>query len=59
MKFVSRYRIWQVVADAGLLAAAWYLAFWLRFDRGIPVFYENLMVQSFVIVIPIGTYMVL
>ena len=56
MKFVSRYRIWQVVADAGLLAAAWYLAFWLRFDRGVPVFYENLMVQSFAIVIPVGLF---
>ncbi len=54
MKFISRYRIWQVVVDAGLLAAAWYLAFWLRFDTGIPVFYERLMVESFAVVIPLG-----
>ena len=50
MKLISRHRIWQVVVDAGLLAAAWYLAFWLRFDTGIPVFYERLWSRSFSVV---------
>ncbi len=53
VKFISRYRIWQVVIDAGLIAAAWYIAFWLRFDNGIPVYYERLLKESFAIVIPI------
>ena len=29
---VNRHRIWQLAADAALIAAAWYLAFQLRFD---------------------------
>ena len=28
---VNRHRIWQLVADAGLIALAWYLAFALRY----------------------------
>ena len=41
MKLINRYRVWQVVVDAGLIAAAWYLAFWLRFENGIPVYYNG------------------
>ena len=42
---VNRHRIWQLVADAALIAAAWLLAFQLRFDsgQGIPPFYEKLV----------------
>jgi FlaA1/EpsC-like NDP-sugar epimerase len=29
---VSRHRLWQVAADAALIVAAWFIAFWLRFD---------------------------
>ena len=29
---VNRHRIWQILADAVLIALAWYLAFQLRFD---------------------------
>ena len=41
---VNRHRIWQLIADAALIAAAWQLAFQLRFDSavGIPPFYERL-----------------
>jgi FlaA1/EpsC-like NDP-sugar epimerase len=49
----SRYRVWQAVVDGGLVAAAWYLAFWLRFDNGIPVWYERLFEQTIYIVVPI------
>jgi FlaA1/EpsC-like NDP-sugar epimerase len=42
---VNRHRVWQLAADAGLIAAAWLLAFQLRFDSygKIPPFYEKLV----------------
>jgi FlaA1/EpsC-like NDP-sugar epimerase len=42
---VNRHRVWQLAADAGLIAAAWFLAFQLRFDSygKIPPFYEKLV----------------
>jgi FlaA1/EpsC-like NDP-sugar epimerase len=39
---VNRHRIWQVLADAGLIGLAWYLAFQLRFDAETPPPYERL-----------------
>ncbi|MGH3011959.1 MAG: polysaccharide biosynthesis protein [Gaiellaceae bacterium] len=39
----SWHRIWQVGADALLLALAWYLAFQVRFDQGVPVRYEGFL----------------
>ncbi len=40
---VNRHRIWQLAADGVLIAAAWYLAFQLRFDPGRSRrFYETL-----------------
>ena len=38
----TRHRLWQLATDAGLIAAAWYLAFRLRFDHAIPVYYRTL-----------------
>jgi FlaA1/EpsC-like NDP-sugar epimerase len=49
----SRHRVWQLAADAALVAAAWYLAFQLRFDQGVPVFYETLFERTILIVIGI------
>ena len=49
----SRHRVWQLFADAALVAAAWYLAFQLRFDRGVPVFYETLFERTILIVVGI------
>jgi FlaA1/EpsC-like NDP-sugar epimerase len=40
---VSRHRIWQVVADAALVAAAWYVAFQVRFDQGVPGRYDEFL----------------
>ena len=37
MRLPSWHRIWQVGADALLLALAWYLAFLVRFDQGVPL----------------------
>ena len=53
MRLIHRNRIWQIVVDGGLVAAAWYLAFWLRFDNGIPIFYDGLFEKSIYLVIPI------
>jgi FlaA1/EpsC-like NDP-sugar epimerase len=50
---INRHRIWQLVADGGLVALAWYLAFELRFDSGTPVFYETLFRRSILVVIGI------
>jgi FlaA1/EpsC-like NDP-sugar epimerase len=43
VRLLSRHRIWQVVADAGLVAAAWYVAFHVRFDKGVPARYDEFL----------------
>ena len=43
MRLVSRHRIWQIFADAGLVAAAWYVAFQVRFDKGVPARYDEFL----------------
>src|SRR3954467_930287 len=48
---VTARRLVQVVIDCGLIAAAWWLAFVLRFDDAIPSRYEELMWQSVAFVI--------
>jgi FlaA1/EpsC-like NDP-sugar epimerase len=42
---VNRHRVWQLAADGGLIAAAWLLAFLIRFNSwgNIPPFYEKLV----------------
>ena len=48
---ISRHRAWHLVADAGLIAAAWILAFELRFDQGVPPYYQTLLERSLVLVL--------
>jgi len=43
VRLVSRHRIWQIFADAGLVAAAWYVAFQVRFDKGVPARYDEFL----------------
>ncbi len=50
---INRHRLWQLVADAGLVALAWYLAFELRFDRGVPPYYDTLFRRTILIVVAI------
>ena len=38
----TRHRLWQLATDAALIVAAWYLAFRLRFDHEIPIYYRTL-----------------
>jgi FlaA1/EpsC-like NDP-sugar epimerase len=38
---VNRHRLWQVVVDVLLIAAAWLLSFYVRFDGDTPVYYRR------------------
>src|SRR5918992_4694168 len=48
---VHRHALPQVALDAGLVALAYYLAYWLRFDDGIPSRYQDLFERTIVFVI--------
>ena len=48
---IAKHRLWQVAIDAGLIAAAWYITFQLRFDKGVPIPYQRLFEHSIGIVI--------
>jgi FlaA1/EpsC-like NDP-sugar epimerase len=50
---INRHRIWQVVADGFLIATAWWLAFELRFDQGVPPYYDTLFKRTLLIVVGI------
>ncbi len=50
---INRHRLWQLVADAALIALAWWLAFWLRFDHGVPGPYHRLFVDTLAVVVAI------
>ncbi len=50
---VWRHRLLQVTADSGLIVAAWFLAYRLRFDPRIPPYYETLMWRSLPIVVAV------
>src|SRR5215218_2682259 len=49
---VNIRRIGQVGVDAALLALAYYRAYYLRFDDGIPPRYENLLADTIWITVP-------
>src|SRR3990170_6625732 len=53
VRLFNRHRVWQAVVDVGLIGAAWYLAFWLRFDNGIPLPYERLFEETIYVVVPL------
>ena len=48
---ITRHRFWQLAVDACLCAAAWYLAFRLRFDPSIPPYYHTMFTRTIWIVI--------
>src|SRR3954451_2523684 len=55
MRFpISRHRAWQLLADGALVTAAWWLAFQLRFDHGVPVYYETLFRRTILVVVAIN-----
>ena len=56
---VNRHRVWQLVTDAVLIAAAWRLTYFLRFDKTTPVYYRHLLdwqVLAFVVAIKLTTF---
>jgi FlaA1/EpsC-like NDP-sugar epimerase len=48
---VYRHRLLQVLVNAGLVALAYFLAFLLRFDQGIPPRYTELLEATIVVVV--------
>ena len=50
---VNRHRIWQLIADGFVIALAWWLAFELRFDQGVPRYYDTLFRRTVLIVVAI------
>ena len=55
MTLLPRQRILHVAIDAALVAAAWCLAFQLRFDLEVPPPYERLFEKTFPLVVAIKT----
>ncbi len=51
---INRHRIWNLAADGALVAAAWYLAFQLRFDHGVPIYYRMLFERTIGLVVVIN-----
>ncbi len=50
---LSRHRLWQLLGDAAIVAASWWLAFELRFDHGLNVPYTHLLERTILVVLGI------
>src|SRR5919201_1099985 len=48
---VNRHRLWQLVVDAGLVAAAWWLAWYVRFDHQPPIYYRRYLEWDVVLLV--------
>jgi FlaA1/EpsC-like NDP-sugar epimerase len=53
MSGFGRYRLIQLLIDAGIVALSWFLAFQLRFDQGLPVYYDTLLRRTILLVVAI------
>jgi FlaA1/EpsC-like NDP-sugar epimerase len=53
MSGFRRHRLLQLLIDAGIVALSWFLAFELRFDQGLPVFYDTLLRRTILLVVAI------
>src|SRR6059058_1156386 len=49
----GRHRIFQLLVDAGIVALSWFLAFQLRFDQGLPPYYDTLLRRTILLVVAI------
>jgi FlaA1/EpsC-like NDP-sugar epimerase len=52
-RLLSPHRLGQVLVDAGIVAFAWWLAFQLRFDNGLPLKYSQLLNRTILLVLAI------
>jgi FlaA1/EpsC-like NDP-sugar epimerase len=50
---LSPHRIWQLLVDGAIVALAWWLAFELRFDHGLPIYYQTLLSRTILLVVGI------
>jgi FlaA1/EpsC-like NDP-sugar epimerase len=50
---VNRHRLWQLGADAALIATAWFLAFQLRFDFNVPPTFNGGLLETTIVVVAI------
>ena len=49
---VNRHRLWQVAVDAGLIAAAWILSWFIRFEADArPVYYDRYLEWDVVVLV--------
>jgi FlaA1/EpsC-like NDP-sugar epimerase len=53
MSGIGRHRLLQLLADAAIIAVSWVLAFELRFDQGLPVYYDTLLRRTILLVVAI------
>ncbi len=53
MSGIGRHRFLQLLADAAIVAVSWVLAFEIRFDHGLPVYYDTLLRRTILIVVAI------
>jgi FlaA1/EpsC-like NDP-sugar epimerase len=60
MRSLNRHRVWQVAADASLVALAWFVAFLVRFEGGVPPKYADFVapeVVAVVVAVNVGVFM--
>jgi FlaA1/EpsC-like NDP-sugar epimerase len=48
---LSPHRLWQLLVDAAIVAASWWLAFELRFDHGLKPKYSQLLDRTILLVL--------
>jgi FlaA1/EpsC-like NDP-sugar epimerase len=53
MSRLGTSRLLQVLTDAAIVAVSWFLAFELRFDHGLPVYYDTLFRRTVLLVVVI------
>lgn len=53
MSGLGRHRLLQLLVDAAIVAVSWFLAFELRFDHGLPIYYDTLLRRTIALVVVI------
>ena len=53
MTGLGRSRFLQVLTDGAIVAVSWLLAFELRFDHGLPIYYDTLLRRTILLVVVI------